>query len=160
MRRWTSRWSGPLIALLLSILACIVLVTAYGYSRSSGLFPIFSGWAFLALTLVELGLRLRDFARGDAGLPADPSTGLEALDPVSLAKDLAGFAWVGLFLLAVYLSGFLVATPVFMFAFVRLAAGRGTVYAATAALVAVAVVYVVFAVLLDYRLYAGILFGA
>jgi hypothetical protein len=160
MRRWTSRWSGPLIALLLSILALVVLVTAYGYSRSSGLFPIFIGWIFAALVLLELALRVRDFARGDAGLPADPTTGLEAVDTVSLLKDLAGFVWVALFLLAVYLVGFLVATPLFMFAFLKLSAGRGAVYSATAAIAAVAVVYTVFVALLDYRLYAGILFGA
>lgn len=160
MRRWTSRWSGPLAALVLSCLAGIALVTAYGYSRSSGLFPIFIGWVFLGLALIELGLRLRDFARGDAGLPADPTTGLEAVDTGGVWQDVTGFAWVCLFLLGVYLVGFLVATPLFMLGFLILRARRGPGYAAAAAIAAVAVVYVVFVVLLDYRLYAGLLFGA
>ena len=159
-RRWTARWSGPASAVVVAVIAIIVLFTAYGYSRSSGLFPIFIGWIFLGLALVEAALRLRDFAAGDVRLPHDASTGLEEVETAGPLRDLLGFGWLLAFLLAIWLLGFLLATALFLFAFLRLAGGRSWRYAGAAALLAVLIVWGVFSVLLEYRLFAGLLFGA
>jgi len=146
-------WSGLAIAVFLAVLAGAVLAAAYGYSRSSGLFPIFVGWIFLALVLLEAALQLRLILRG--GAEERPEFG----ETGGLA-DFGGFLWLGLLLVAVYLAGFLIATPVFMFAFLRLSARRPLAQSLLAALSAIAFVYVLFVWLLHYRLYPGALFGA
>ena len=159
-RRWTSRWSGPASAIIVTVIAIAALVTAYGYSRSSGLFPIFIGWIFLGLAFIEAALRLRDFASGDVHLPHDASTGLEEVDTTGPFRDLLGFGWLIAFLLAIWLAGFIVATALFLFTFLRLAGARSWRYAGAAALLTVAIVQGVFGFLLEYRLFAGVLFGA
>lgn len=158
-RRWTSRWTGPVSALVCLLVAVLVLVTAYGYSRQSGLFPIFIGWIFLVLALAESIIRLRQLARDGRGVPADAGTGLVAVDRGAMVREAAGILWVCAFLAAVYIVGFVAATLLFLFSFLRFAAGRRLSYAAAAGLVATAVVYGVFAWLLEYRLYPGLLFG-
>ena len=110
----TSKVAAVVIAIVLSALAVFMLVTAYTYSRSSGIFPIFVG----------------------------------------------GFLWLGLFLTLIYFAGFVIATPIFIVAFLRLSAGRSFVHSVSFALAAAAVVYVVFVFLLDYQLYRGTLLGA
>ncbi len=158
-RRWTSRWSGPLVAVIVTTLAATLLATAYGYSRSSGLFPIFIGWVFLGLSLIESVLRIRRFLEVDLVMPNDAGTGLESIDASSALRELQGFAWLLLFLLGIYAVGFIPATAMFLFAFLRMAATRSYAYSALAAVVATTVVYGVFAWMLEYRLYAGLLFG-
>jgi hypothetical protein len=133
-------------------------VTAYGYSRSSGLFPIFIGWIFVGLALLETGLQIRTYRRTRAA--PDSISGLVARESGAGWRETFGFAWLGLLLLTVYLVGLVIATPLFMFAFLRLAASRSIRYAGLAAALATAFVYVVFVWLLEYRLYAGVLFGA
>lgn len=146
-------------ALLFTVLAVVVLVTAYSYSRASGLFPVFVGWIFLALTLLETGVQLKAMRQGDA--PAVVTTdAAKAVATGGAMRELGGFGWLGLMLLVLYAAGFLVATPVFMFSFLRVAARRSILQSASIALAATAVVYAVFAWLLEYKLYAGILFGA
>lgn len=158
-RRWTSRWTGPVSAVLIAIVAIAALVTAHGYSRSSGFFPVFIGWIFVGLTFVETGLQFRRVFGRPPRRPGDAEMGLVAVDRVVIARELAGIAWVCAFLLALYLSGFIVATPLFLFAFLRFAGERPRGYSALAAVAATAVVYGVFAWLLEYRLFPGVLFG-
>ena len=152
-RRWTSRWSGPVSALVLTFVAALTLWTAYGYNRLSGLFPVFIGWVFLALALAEAVRELRRLAGSERAGPVD---GAKA----AVLREVTGVAWLSGFLLLIWLGGFLLATPLFMFAFLRFAGGRSIAAAAAVALGATAIVYGVFAVLLEYRLYAGLIFGA
>lgn len=158
MRRWQSPWAGPVSAVIVTLLAAAALVTAYGYSRSSGLFPVFVGWIFVALGMLETGLQLRTFRRTHAA--AGSISGQVARETGAGWRELLGFVWLGLLLLTVYLLGLLIATPLFMFAFLKLAASRSLRYAGAAAGVATAFVYIVFVWLLEYRLFAGVLFGA
>ena len=150
------RTGGPAlaIALILAVLAIVALVTAYSYSRSSGLFPIFVGWIFLALTLVEVVVQLRALRQPTPSDVAEP-----AAEKIDVLSEFGGFLWLGLMLVVLHAAGFLIATPVFVFAFLRFAARRTVVQSVAIALLATAFVYVVFAWLLDYELYAGVLFG-
>ncbi|MDH3532801.1 MAG: tripartite tricarboxylate transporter TctB family protein [Gammaproteobacteria bacterium] len=145
------------VALLLAGLAIAMLVAAYSYSRSSGLFPIFVGWIFLALTVLEIVVQLR--ALRPAGGQAVGEGGAAATASIDALREFGGFFWLGSMLLLLYGTGFLLATPVFMFAFLRFAARRTVVQSIAIALLATAFVYVVFAWLLDYELYPGVLFG-
>lgn len=145
-------------AFLFLLLAIAALLTAYSYSRSSGLFPIFVGWIFLALTLFEVGLHLKHISRGETPAAAAPDGAAASAVIRVVRNELGGFLWLGLLLVVLYVTGFLIAIPVFMFAFLRFAARRSILQSALIAFAATAFAYGVFAWLLDYQLYAGILF--
>jgi putative tricarboxylic transport membrane protein len=154
-----SKFAACAIAIILAALAVFMLVTAYAYSRSSGLFPIFVGWIFVALALLESGVQLKALLRREDHAPAlnaDAETAAELTGPF---REIGGLLWLGLYLAMLYLAGFLVATPLFMIAFLRLSAARTILQSVSFAIAAAAIVYVVFVLLLDYQLYRGILFG-
>ncbi len=140
-------------ALVLTLVAALVLWTAYGYDRLSGVFPVFIGWVFLALALTEAVRELRRLAGSER---AEAAEGGRA----AVLREIAGIGWLCGFLLLIWLGGFVLATPLFIFAFLRVAGGRSVTYAAGVAFAATAIIYSVFAVLLEYRLYAGLIFGA
>jgi hypothetical protein len=147
------------ISLLLAVLAVFALVTAYSYSGASGVFPIFIGWIFLGLTSLESALQLKVILSGKAAV----ETGDTATEPVagkSAMQELAGPLWLGTFLVMLYVLGLLLATPLFVFAFLRFSAHRSVWQCAVIALLALIFIYVVFTLLLNYRLYAGVVFGA
>ena len=114
----------------------------------------------MGLAAIESVLRLREFAAGDIGLPHDHATGLEAVDTSDSARELIGIGWVVVFLVTIWLVGFLLATGLFLFGFLRIVGARSWRYATGAALAAVGIVWFVFAFLLEYRLFGGLLFGA
>ena len=148
--RLDSRVTASAIAMLLTVLATVVLVIAYSYSRSSGLFPIFVGWIFVALTLLELAVQLKALAGAGKRVLQEPFRPL---------RDFGGLLWLGLLLVVLHAAGFLIAIPVFIFAFMRISADRTALQSASVAIVATALIYAVFVSLLTYRLYPGVLFG-
>ena len=143
------------IAAALLLAAGLATWTAYSYTRSSGLFPIFAGWLFVALVATEIFVQLRGLRHAATG-----TDDAAALQPRALLHELRGPAWLGSLLLAIWLAGFLVAIPAFLFSFLRLAAKQPAGYSALIAAAMTACVYVVFAWLLEYRLFAGVVFGA
>jgi len=147
------------IALTLTALAIAVLVTAYSYSRASGLFPIFIGWIFLLLSVLEVGVQLKPILRDQVQTPTAKDTTGIPVETKGVMSEAGGFLWLGLLLAVIYAIGFLLATPLFMFVFLRFAARRSVMQSAAIALAATVFVYVVFAWLLQYRLYPGVLFG-
>ena len=56
-----------------------------------------------------------------------------------------------------YLVGFLITTPLFILSFLRISAGKSVAECTIAAVLGSAFVYLIFIVLLDYRLFAGVL---
>ncbi len=148
--RLDSKVTASVIAMLLTVLATVALVIAYSYSRSSGLFPIFVGWIFVALTLLELAVQLKALARAGKRVLQEPFHPL---------RDIGGLLWLGLLLVVLHAAGFLIAIPVFIFAFMRISADRTALQSASVAIVATALIYAVFVSLLTYRLYPGVLFG-
>ncbi|NCF51598.1 hypothetical protein GWP57_08310 [Gammaproteobacteria bacterium] len=156
----TSKVAAVVIAIVLSALAVFMLVTAYTYSRSSGIFPIFVGWIFVALALLESVVQLRTLIGRGATAPAASEEPAAPGGEAASLREIGGFLWLGLFLTLIYFAGFVIATPIFIVAFLRLSAGRSFVHSVSFALAAAAVVYVVFVFLLDYQLYRGTLLGA
>lgn len=147
------------ISSLLAVAAVFTLVAAYSYSRASGVFPIFVGWIFLALTLLESALQLKVIVQNRQRRESD--TIVAAVETTrSTWQEFVGPLWLGAFLLLTYVLGLLLATPIFMFAFLRFSARREVLQSATIALLGAAFIYGVFTLLLNYRLYAGVLFGA
>ena len=150
--------SGLIVAILILIMAISVLVTAYEYSGGSGIFPRFIGWIFVGLTLTECLIQLKIlFSPGNTGtITADNP----AIAKEKVLKEIKGILWVGIFLVSVYLTGFLVGIPLYIFAFLRLSAGRPLKQCIIMSVAATIFVYILFIELLQYRLYPGLFFGA
>lgn len=144
------------IPLMLSAMAVAALATAHSYSRASGIFPLFIGWIFLALSVLEFALRLTSMLREKSAAKPAREVG-PATPPGARLRELGGFLWLGALLGVLYAGGFLVATPLFMFAFLYMSARRTLRQSLVVASLATAFIYVVFVWLLDYRLYGGIL---
>lgn len=150
-----SNRSALIVALLILVMAVWLLIAAYDFSGGSGVFPRFIGWVFVGLTLIEVVVHLKALVSGPAG-----RTGYSASTNEIVLKEIKGFLWIVFFLVAVYLTGFMIGIPLYIFAFLRLSAGRSFQQCAIMAVAATIFVYILFRELLEYRLYAGVLFGA
>jgi len=156
----TSRKTAFIVALLILFMAVSVLVTAYGYSGGSGIFPRFIGWVFLALILLELGLQVKGFVKpSTTSTEQIDATNMTGADRAFVLKEIQGFLWIGFFLLLLYLGGFLISIPVYMFAFLRFSAKRSLRECLLMSIGSMVFVYLLFIQLMEYRLYSGILFG-
>ena len=146
-----NRFADLVIAVLLFSIAAVATWTAYSYTRSSGLFPIFTGWIFLALAGLEIAIQVRNLR------PSGPDT-TTGSKRRGMLVELGGPIWLGFLLLVIYVAGFLIAIPVFLFLFLYLAAERTVRRSAVLAILATVLIYGVFAGLLEYRLFNGVLF--
>ena len=153
--------SGFIVALMLLVISIMVLVTAYSFSNNSGLFPRFIGWIFVALTSIEFILQLKMQIRSEEGDQREMEADMRAHgETKDILKEIRGFAWLALLLVLLYLLGFLVSIPVYILAFLRISAERPWKDSIIISVSATLFVYLVFVQLLQYRLFAGILFGA
>jgi hypothetical protein len=147
--------TSAVVAALLLLVAISVLVAAYDFPGGSGVFPRFAGWIFVVLS----GLELISHVRALLSTRGSVRTEGPLLSENTL-KEIKGFLWIIFFLVALYLTGFLAGIPLYIFAFLRLSAGKSYKQCATMALAATVFIYVLFILLLEYRLYSGVLFGA
>lgn len=155
-----SRKSAFIVALLILVMAVSVLITAYGYSGGSGIFPRFIGWVFLTLILLELGLQIKTFINRPATTAEQNDGGsTNGPDRTVMLKEIQGFLWIGFFLLVLYLAGFLISIPVYMFAFLRFSAKRSLKDCLLMSVGSTVFVYLLFIQLMEYRLYSGIILG-
>ena len=87
----TSKVAAVVIAIVLSALAVFMLVTAYTYSRSSGIFPIFVGWIFVALALLESVVQLRTLIGRGATAPAASEEPAAPGGEAASLREIGGF---------------------------------------------------------------------
>lgn len=149
---------GIFIALLLALIAGAALATAYTYGRASGFFPKFIGWIFISLVLIELLMQLKSFFVTERNITTDTTQSIDKRSNV--LREIKGFLWLGSLLTTLYLVGFLVTTPLYIFSFLRISAGKSIRECSIVTILGTAFVYVVFVLLLEYRLFAGTLFAA
>lgn len=136
------------MSVVLLVLALGVLVNAYTFGRSSGMFPRFIGWVFVGLTLLEVLSQLKRTALEQEEYRFDWSL---------VRKQLAGMAWLLLLVTMVFAVGLLVAIPLFVLVFLRMAAHQSYRRSLVLAVGALAFVYAIFVGLLEYDLYRGFL---
>ena len=147
------------VAALRLLLASAVLLMAYGFEGGSGLFPRFIGWIFVVLAGSEVILQLKALlAQKSAGLTDDAN--LRQLSRANLIKEMKGLLWLVVLLIGIYLVGIMITLPVYLFSFMRLSGNRSVQQSAIIAFCSTAFVYLLFVLLLDYKLYPGIFFGA
>lgn len=145
---------GFIVAVLVSTFAVVLLTTAYTYPGMSGTFPQLVGWIFLGLALLEVGVQVAAAVRPG---PSGGDQGGEKKDSSVVVKEFKSFGWLGILLLALYLVGFMISTPLYVFAFLRFSGKRSMAMSASIAAGATAFVYIVFIQLLEYKLFPGIL---
>lgn len=141
-----------IVAVIILLFAIAMLVAAYDFPGGSGVFPRFAGWIFVALSSVEV------FLRGKQWLADKKREAGDWVNPMVI-KELTGFAWIGFFLLLIYLAGFLVGIPVYLLVFLRYSAGRSWKECLLLSGGATLAIYLLFIELLEYRLYSGIFMG-
>lgn len=146
--------SGLIVAAVMVLCAISVLIAAYSYQGISGTFPQLVGWIFLGLALLELTVQVVAVMRP----PKERQAAVEdEMAGVSVVKEFKAVGWLGGLLLALYLVGFLISTPLYVFAFLRFSGRLSLPMCAAVAAGATAFVFVVFVQLLEYKLFPGVL---
>lgn len=141
--------SALIVAVTILLFAIAMLVAAYDFPGGSGVFPRFAGWIFVGLSSVEV------FLRGKQWLADKKIEAGGWVNPMVI-KELIGFAWIGFFLLLIYLAGFLIGIPLYLLVFLRFSAGRSWKECLLLSGGATLSIYLLFIELLEYRLYSGI----
>lgn len=115
--------------------AFLILVSAYaifsalGWSFKTKLFPLATAIPLLILVLLHLYLEFFGRPEVDKGPAVEAEFSAEVPDEVARRRAFAIFAWIGAFLLFVYLIGFPPTVPLFMFCFLRFQSEAGWVQA-------------------------------
>ncbi|MBP1849409.1 tripartite tricarboxylate transporter TctB family protein [Rhizobium halophytocola] len=152
---------GPAVVLL--VIAISFLVTSMDYDVSTRAMPLVVAVMTTVLLLVEilaqrrdrLGEQLRRIFAGSPKIEIDTGLG----NP-QVRREIAAVLWVLAFLVLAVLVGFYVAIPVYVFCYLWLYARKTLFKSAVTGVGIVALLYVLFQVLLDYKIFGGILFGA
>ena len=107
------------------VLFCIFLIAIAGYAVYAAL-----GWTFKAklfpltvsiplIVLATIQLLMEVFGKGDTGegQAMDLEFGADVPPEVARRRAVGAFLWVGAFILLVYLAGFPLAVPIFIFSY-------------------------------------------
>jgi hypothetical protein len=113
------------------------------YPAEASFLPFVIGIPGIVLCAVQLLLDLRT---------KDEAPRAERQD---IRRELTIFAWLIAFLAGLLLFGFVYATPVLLFAFLRIGMGERLAVSLTGAAIGLPLVYVVFELLLEIPLYEG-----
>lgn len=140
-----------LISIGLLILAIVLLYLSQAFGRSSGMFPRFIGWIFVALASADVIVQLRRWYL--KRLPEATATSVTI-------KQLKAMGWLSGLVISLVVFGFLITIPVYIFTFLTWRSDRPVKQSAAIAIGALIFVWVIFVWLLDYELYAGLILGS
>jgi hypothetical protein len=130
------------------------IATGYIYlDEESRHVPILTGYVTIFLLALEA---LKRFIPSMAEEPKDTS-GVEAVT-VSVSREIIGLAYVVALASLIYIFGFYVAIPIYLFIAIAYLGNQPIKTAGISAVVASAVIYVVFELILETRLYQGLFF--
>lgn len=140
--------AGVILAFVLGYLV-IGLITL---DETTRVVPLLAGGVTLALLVIDILRVMLGHGRDDG---APEGGGVVAVRP---QRELTAILFVAGGVAAIYLAGFLVAIPVYLFASIAFLGKQPIKTAAIVAVIATLIVYLVFEVLLAYDLYSGLLF--
>ena len=149
------------ISLLPSIVifAFIVSYIVSGYfmlDESTRLVPLLAGIVTLVLLILDM-LMTRFGAGGDR--ETEQAEGGGVIVPESRGRELTAILFVAGGVAGIYLVGFLISIPLYLFASIAYLGNQSTKIALIVALVASLLIYLLFEVALDYQLFPGVLFS-
>ncbi len=142
--------------IVIMAIALVVIVLSLGMPFSSRLLPLVSGIAIFLLSAIKLRQEFSSRDRTGEAVAEDEVEKREA-SKATRRGSLLAFTWLIGFVLALYLLGFLVAIPLFIFSYMK---SHGTRWRTSIifTIVILAVVYFGFERGLDITLYRGLLF--
>ncbi len=118
--------------------------------------PLLAGVVTLVLVIIDIA---RVIIRGGAQSGSWVVEGGGVQVPESRGRELAAISLVAAGVAAIYLLGFLIAIPLYLFASIAFLGQQSSRAAVAVALLTSLVIYVVFEVVLDYPLFPGLLFA-
>lgn len=144
-----SRFLFP--GLILMIFVVLLIDGSLELSADSMIFPMITGGFASFLLLWELVREVREVRRGTS-MKTQGKTSFK-----QIGTYLSGFAWVLAILPMIYLLGFLIAIPLYLFSYMKLQ-GEKWLLCITIASLAEILFYFVFVVALEISFYNGLLF--
>ena len=114
-----------LFSFFLVVLAAFAIGSAWSWPFKTRLFPLATAIPLLVLALVQLALDLRGKAGPADGPPADLVPSTEVPAAIARRRTLLTFAWMAAFIALVFLIGFPLAVPLFMFCYLMLQSAAG-----------------------------------
>jgi putative tricarboxylic transport membrane protein len=117
--------------------------------------PLLTG--FVAITLLFFEAMKRFIFKADA-VSVEESVSDDDMD-VPLSREITGLAYIAGLAMAIYFLGFYAAIPIYLFVAIAYLGKQPKKSAITVAIIASVVIYVVFQLLLEIRLYQGLLFS-
>ncbi len=150
----------PAFALL--VLTAIYLATAYSYIPDARAVPAGVAWVMVGLLILDLVSRTRT-PMGATLMhwlnPAGDAAKTEGAARYPALKQIGAVFWIAGFVAAMILIGILYAVPLYVFLSLTLRGRRALWVAAGVAAAAGAMIWVLFALVLQLELYPGVLFG-
>jgi hypothetical protein len=163
MRR-AIHWPDFCAALVVLVIGVGFLAWAQSYPPQAGAVPTLVAWLTIVLALIDaaartetaLGRVLRRLVSAEQVIEWKAEGDDGAASPRRVASSVF---WLLAYLAGVALAGVLVATPLYIFLYVKLHGGHSARAGVVAALGTTLAVWLVFQLLFRYPLYPGLLFG-
>ena len=145
--------------IFLVLVFAVVIIVDLGYSYKARLSPLVVGIPGLIVSLISLVSELRKGLGKKDSLAEDQAAAAatEVKQAGNIGKEIIAFAWLtGLFLL-IYVVGFMVAIPVYLFLYLKVKSSETLVLSILYSLISWGVLYGFFGVILHIPLYPGII---
>jgi hypothetical protein len=157
------RWRHFGAALFMLSISVGFLLWAQSYPGNAGGMPVLVAWIMIALTLIDavsqletpFGRWLRRLVTAERIVEWKP----EGDEDASLGRVLLSIGWVAGYVVLVYLVGYLISTPVYMFLYMVLHGQHSVRNSALVTAGTTLAIWLTFEVAFKYPLYPGILFG-
>jgi hypothetical protein len=140
---------GAYFAIFVMLFSLAIVLGAYTYPyEAARRIPVLIGSVVFVLAAITLALELRSKKKDTSDAEGEPSL-------ISYWRTGAWVCGVGL---SIYLVGFLVAIPLFLFSYLKLNS-TGWKRSTIVAVITTAVVYGLFEYILSFKLYRGLVFS-
>ncbi len=144
-------------SVVILVFVVFYLITGYlSLDDTTRRVPLLAGVVTLVLAVIDIA---RVIVRGGAQSGSWVVEGGGVQVPESRGRELAAISLVAAGVAAIYLLGFLIAIPLYLFASIAFLGQQSSRAAVAVALLTSLVIYVVFEVVLDYPLFPGLLFA-
>jgi hypothetical protein len=149
-------------SLILLILTLIFVATAFDYSGNSRRVPLAVALVILILLAIDLAsqndrglgqLLRRAFGGAQAVRPGQDG------EPGVLAKEVAAILWIAGFTALAVVFGFYIAIPAYAIGYLVVYARRPWLISGLIAIGLTGLLYFLFAILLGYEIFVGLIFG-
>jgi hypothetical protein len=140
----------------LIVLSGYAILAASHWSFKTGFFPLAVAIPLLALTLIHLGLEWFGEPETTRGAAVDAEFANEVPAEIARRRVLVLFAWMAAFIVSVFLIGFPLTVPLFLFSFLKFQSRTGWTSAILLTVVTWAVFHGLFVRLVHIQFEAGI----